>query len=41
MITIITERPERSIDVMGYGINSYVDKSGNKIWKVYGIVSPM
>ncbi len=41
MITIITERPERSIDVMGYGIDSYVDKSGNKIWKVYGIVSPM
>ena len=41
MITIITERPERSIDVMGYGVDSYVDKSGTKIWKVYGIVSPM
>ena len=38
---IITEKPERTIDVVGYGIDSYTDKSGQKIWKVYGIVSPM
>lgn len=38
---IITEKPERTIDVIGYGIDSYMDKSGQKIWKVYGIVTPM
>ena len=41
MMTIITDKPARTIDVVGYGIDSYVDKSGNKIWKVYGVVSPM
>ena len=41
MMTIITEKPARTIDVVGYGIDNYTDKSGNKIWKVYGVVSPM
>lgn len=40
MITIITERPVRSIDIKGYGVDSYVDKSGKKIYRVYGIVEP-
>lgn len=39
-MVIITDRPERTINVIGYGIDSYLDKSGQKIWKVYGIVSP-
>ena len=38
MITIVTERPVRSIDVFGYGVDSYIDKSGKKIYRVYGIV---
>ena len=41
MMTIITDKPARTIDVIGYGIDSYTDKSGKKIWKVYGVVSPM
>ena len=31
---IITDKPVRTIDVVGYGIDSYLDKSGQKIWKV-------
>lgn len=41
MMTIITDKPKRTIQVVGYGIDSYTDKSGQKIWKVYGILSPM
>ena len=40
MITIVTEKPVRSIEVKGYGVDSYVDKNGKKIYRVYGIVSP-
>ena len=40
MITIITERPFRSINIQGYGVDSYTDKSGKKIYRVYGIVEP-
>ena len=39
MITVITERPVRSIDIIGYGLDYYVDKSGKTIWRVYGIVT--
>ena len=38
MITIVTERPVRSIDVVGYGVDSYTDKNGKKIYRVYGVV---
>jgi len=38
MITIITEKPVRSIDVKGYGVDSYVDKNGKKVYRVFGIV---
>lgn len=38
MITIITEKPNRSIDIKGYGVDSYTDKEGKKIYRVYGIV---
>ena len=38
MITIITERPARSIDIIGHGVDCYTDKSGKQIWRVYGIV---
>jgi len=38
MITIITEKPIRSIEIKGYGVDSYVDKNGKKIYRVYGIV---
>ena len=41
MMTIITDKPKRTIQVVGYGIDSYTDKSGQKIWKVYGVLSPM
>lgn len=40
MITIITEKPNRSIDIKGYGVDSYTDKEGKKIYRVYGIVEP-
>ncbi len=40
MITVITERPVRSIDIIGHGVDSYKDKSGKTIFRVYGIVSP-
>lgn len=39
MITIITEKPSRSIDIKGYGVNAYIDKeTGKKVYRVYGIV---
>lgn len=39
MITIITEKPTRSIDIKGYGVDSYIDKITNKkVYRVYGIV---
>ena len=38
MITVITEKPVRSIDVKGYGVDSYVDKNGKKIYRVFGVV---
>lgn len=40
MITIITDKPTRSIDIKGYGVDSYIDKGGKKIYRVYGIVEP-
>ena len=40
MITVITEKPNRSIEIKGYGADSYVDKNGKKIYRVYGIVEP-
>ena len=38
MITIITEKPNRSVDILGYGVDSYIDKNGKKIYRVYGVV---
>lgn len=39
MITIITDKPIRSIDIKGYGVDSYIDKITNKrVYRVYGIV---
>ena len=38
MITIILEKPERSVDIIGYGKDSYKDKSGKEVWKIYGVV---
>lgn len=40
MITIVTDKPVRSIDVVGYGVDSYTDKNGKKIYRVYGVVEP-
>ena len=40
MITVITERPVRSINIIGYGVDSYTDKNGKKVYRVYGIVKP-
>lgn len=40
MITIITEKPNRSIEIKGYGVDSYVDKNNKRIYRVYGIVEP-
>ena len=37
---IITEKPVRSIDVCGWYVDSYTDKSGERIYKLVGIVSP-
>ena len=39
MITVIFEKPNRSIDVIGYGVDSYKNKEGKEIWRVYGIVT--
>lgn len=38
MITVIKEKPVYSIDVKGYGVDSYVDKNGKKVYRVFGIV---
>ena len=39
MITIITEKPCRSIEIKGYGLDFYVDSTTNKrVYRVYGIV---
>ena len=41
MITIITEKPSRSIEIKGYGVDSYIDKATEKkVYRVYGIVQP-
>lgn len=40
MVTIVFEKPNKSIEVIGYGVDSYEDKQGNEIWRVYGIVTP-
>ena len=37
---IITEKPMRSIEVTGWYVDEYTDKSGKKVYKVVGIVSP-
>ena len=39
MITIVFGKPNRSIDVIGYGVDSYKDKNDKEIWRVYGIVN--
>ena len=39
MITIITEKPVRSIAIKGYGVDSYIDSATNKrVYRVYGVV---
>lgn len=38
MITILFEKPNKSIKVIGYGVDSYKNKEGHEIWRVYGIV---
>lgn len=38
MIIIFT-KPCKSVNVSSYGVSSYIDKDGKKIYKVYGIVS--
>ena len=40
MITVITDKPTRSIDIKGYGVDSYIDKNNKRIYRVYGIVEP-
>ena len=41
MITVITEKPSRSIEIKGYGVDSYTDKiTGKVVHRVYGIVQP-
>ncbi len=40
MLTIVFEKPNRSISIVGYGVDSYKDKEGKEIWRVYGIVTP-
>lgn len=37
---VITEKPMRSVDVCGWYIDEYTDKSNKKIYKVVGILSP-
>lgn len=39
MITVIFNKPNKSIDVIGYGVDSYKNKEGQEIWRVYGIVT--
>lgn len=39
MITVIFSKPNKTIDVIGYGVDSYKDKEGKEIWRVYGIVT--
>lgn len=38
MITIIFNKPNKSVDISGYGVKSYVDKMGKTIYKVYGVI---
>ena len=39
MITIITEKPVRSIQIKGYGVDSYIDSATNKkVYRVYGVI---
>lgn len=40
MITFIQSKPERTVDIIGYGLDSYVDKYNKTVWKVCGIISP-
>ena len=37
MITIITDKPIRSVEIKEYGVDSYIDKVTNK--KVYRVVT--
>ena len=37
---VITEKPMRTVDICGWYIDDYVDKSGKKIYKVVGVISP-
>lgn len=37
---IVTEKPVRSIELIGYGVSKYTDKNGKVIHKVYGIIYP-
>lgn len=39
MIAIVFEKPNRTVYVIGYGVDSYKDKEGKEIWRVYGIVT--
>ena len=39
MIAIVFGKPNRTINVIGYGVDSYKDKNGVEIWRVYGIVT--
>ena len=38
MITVVFGRPNKSVDVVEYGVSNYKDKDGKSIYKVYGIV---
>ncbi len=39
MITIITDKPIRSVEIKEYGVDSYIDKVTNKkVYRVYGIM---
>jgi len=37
---VITEKPMRTVDICGWYVDDYTDKSGKKVYKVVGIVSP-
>lgn len=39
MMTIIFDKPSKSVQVIGYGVDSYVTKEGNTIYKVYGVIN--
>lgn len=39
MIAIVFGKPNRTVQVIGYGVDSYKDKEGKEIWRVYGIVN--